>query len=159
MNCWAEYIVLTLSRFKWTIPGMTLLIFGSGFLLGSSTSTAATIGSPLPFLPPFLASGGAAAAGVARLALLSFDLETSALSTDCVLSYVGSSRLASAALSASSSAPSSGFGSSSSSSLSSWMSWVYSLTVSKLLSKSALIPTLTSSPCFSLIFLMNFLCP
>jgi len=85
-------------------------------LLGSSTSTGAATTSPLPFLPPFFASGGAAAAGVPRLPLLSFDLETSALSIDCV----GSSRVASAAAwSGSASAASSAFGSSSSSSSSS----------------------------------------
>jgi len=86
-------------------------MLGSGFLFGSSTSTGAATASPLPFLAPFFASGGAAAAGVPRL--LSFDLETSALSID----YVGSSGVASPASACSASAASSGFGSSSSSSL------------------------------------------
>jgi len=93
---------------------MTLLILGSGFLFGSSTSTGASTATPLPFLAPFFGSGGAVAAGVPRLPLFSFDLE-SPLSAVCV----GSSGVPSPAWSGSTSAESSGFGSSSSSSLSS----------------------------------------
>ena len=108
MNCYAEYIELTVSRFKLTIPGITLLILRSGFLFGSSTSTTAATTS-LPFFPFFGSAGGADGVPL----LLSFDFETSALSAD------GSSGVPSPSWTGSASAPSSAFGSSSSSSLSS----------------------------------------